>query len=67
MSRKKKVDMGYALRSWVTLNEVISDMTEAQLTRALQVERSNKKRKNVIRRLHQRLTRARTNRERGEL
>jgi arsenate reductase-like glutaredoxin family protein len=55
------------LASWRTLNEAIARLTEADLARLLRLERANKRRPMVIKRLHQRLNKLRVAREREEL
>lgn len=56
-----------ALRSWHILNKVIMEMTEAECTLALELERSNAHRAMIIRRLHQRVSVLRRKRERKAL
>ncbi len=63
--RKNKISI--ALKSWRSLNSVITQLTERELDRALSLERSNDRRPNVIKRLHQRLNRLRVNRELKQL
>jgi Lon protease-like protein len=55
------------LASWKKLNAKIAELTEAELTALLSIERANKRRAMVIRRLHQRLNKLRVTREREEL
>jgi hypothetical protein len=56
-----------ALASWRALNEIIGELSETEVAQLLVVERANKRRPNVVKRLHQRLTRLRMKRERAEL
>lgn len=46
--------VGHALRSWVHLNEVLKDLSLAEVGKALFLEEANKRRENVIKRLKQR-------------
>lgn len=55
------------LRSWRKLNETLLQLTEEEVEHLLAVERANKRRSMIIKRLHQRLNKLRTNRERKEL
>ena len=63
----KKPKSSSALVSWKVLNEKIAQLTESDLAQLLQLERANKRRPMVIRRLHQRLNKLRVAREREEL
>ena len=63
----KKPKSSSALASWKVLNEKIAQLTESDLAQLLQLERANKRRPMVIRRLHQRLNKLRVAREREEL
>ena len=57
-----------ALESWESLNEVLMDMTEDELKAALKREQgSETPRKEHLKRLHRRLGRMRSQREREEL
>jgi hypothetical protein len=55
------------LRSWHTLNEMIGELREDQLKELLQWEVSNKKRPDIVERLHQRYSTLVRDREREEL
>ena len=61
---KKNID---TLASWKKLNSKISSLTEKEIEELLQIERANKRRAMIIKRLHQRLTKLRTTREREQL
>ena len=61
---KKNID---TLVSWKKLNSKISSLTEKEIEELLQIERANKRRAMIIKRLHQRLTKLRTTREREQL
>ena len=67
MRKQNAPSVAQALRSWKALNEVLMKLDEPAVERALRIERSNKRRDNIIRRLHQRLSRLRAIRERDEL
>lgn len=56
-----------ALASWRQLNEEIAKLTEQDLVQLLRLESGGRRRRMVLRRLHQRLTRLRATRERREL
>lgn len=56
-----------ALASWRALNAQLAKLSEREVGRLLTVERANKRRPNILKRLHQRLTRLRAARERDEL
>jgi hypothetical protein len=53
--------------SWRALNDVLSNMTEADIWFMLEAERFGKKRASVLQRLHQRYSVLRVSRERIEL
>lgn len=55
------------LRSWKVLNKGLGKLTEEEVAKLLQTERTLKRRPMVIRRLHQRLSALRAKREREEL
>lgn len=55
------------LRSWHTLNEILVTLREDQVKELLDHELQNKRRPDVAERLHQRLTKLRTTRERLEI
>lgn len=69
MRRKKKStrDLAAMLESWVSLNDTLSALTEAELAALFVLERGGKNRASFVRRIHARLSRVRTNRERQEL
>jgi hypothetical protein len=67
MTTIRRVLLTEALRSWHALNQVILTLTEAELTKALELERANAHRAMVLRRLHQRLSVKRRVRERQAL
>lgn len=56
-----------ALVSWKTLNEVVMELDETELKKLLQTERANKRRSNMITRIHKRLTKLRSQRELKEM
>lgn len=56
---KSRDRVSHSLRSWVQLNEVIGLLTEAELVNALAIESANKRRKNMVKRLKQRLGKVR--------
>lgn len=64
---KKNWDNNQILTSWHSLNDVISKFTEKQLEKLLQVEHSNKRRPNMMKRIHQRFSILRNRRERREM
>lgn len=55
------------LKSWKTLNEVIHELREDQLKELIWWEMENKKRKDIVERLHQRYAKLAAAREREEL
>lgn len=55
------------LASWKKLNEQISKLAEKDLEGLLKIERANKRRAMIIKRLHQRINKLRVTREREEL
>lgn len=59
--------MTAALRNWVTLNAAIKSFSEKELQQMLAREQNGQRRKMIMRRLHQRLSRLRMLRERKEL
>lgn len=67
MKAPRRLLIKRALLSWRSLNEVITQLTEHELTLALQLERSNAHRTTLMRRLHQRLSVVRRARERRQL
>lgn len=67
MRKQSDPSVAEALRSWRALNRVLMELDEPAVERALRIERSNKRRPNIVKRLHQRLGRLRAKRERDEL
>lgn len=64
----KKIKRGaYTPLGWVELNERLGSMSEAQVRQLLEKERTGRRRATFLRRIHQRLTRLRANRERAAL
>lgn len=61
---KKNWDNDQVLTSWHSLNDVISKFTESQLEQLLEVEQANKRRSNMLKRIHQRMAKLRNRRER---
>ena len=55
------------LRSWASLNEVIGELREDQLKDLIHWELENKKRPDIVERLHQRFAKLASAREREEL
>lgn len=55
------------LKNWRTLNETLATLREDQVKELLDYEMANRKRKDMITRLHQRYTMLRAARERKEL
>jgi hypothetical protein len=55
------------LRSWKTLNEFIGELREDQLKELIWWEIENKKRQDIVLRLHQRYAKLASEREREEL
>lgn len=55
------------LKNWRTLNETLTTLREDQVKELLDYEMANRKRKDMITRLHQRYTMLRAARERKEL
>lgn len=51
--------IGHALRSWKTLNHVLMELTEAEVSQSLEAEEANRRRGNVLKRLRQRLAKIR--------
>lgn len=57
-----------ALSSWINLNEVLMEMTESELEKALEIERkADKPREQHLLILHRRLKKLQTQRERETL
>lgn len=55
------------LASWKKLNKQIAQLPESRVKALLEIERANKRRPMVLRRLHQRYSALRSKRERTEL
>ncbi len=55
------------LKSWHTLNEFLGDLREDQIKELIYWELENKRREDVIERLHQRYSKLVASREREEL
>ena len=55
------------LKSWKTLNEFIGELREDQIKELIFWEIENKKRPDIVTRLHQRYTKLASDREREEL
>jgi len=47
--------VAWCLRSWEKLNRRLRELTEAEVVKALMLEAANKRRKNMLHRLRQRL------------
>ena len=56
-----------ALTNWTKLNEVINQLSEAELKAALNIERKHQCRKNFLIRIHRKYCTVRGVRERAEL
>jgi hypothetical protein len=56
-----------ALNDWQSLNKMLSSFCEDQVAAMLEHERGDKKRKDVLKRLHQRVSKLRSAREWAEL
>lgn len=62
-----KDELDAALTSWHSINKVISEMSETDVRNALNRELVGSRRKDVTKRLHQRFTKLRAQREFDEL
>jgi hypothetical protein len=67
MENKMNKEMSDALISWPVLNKVINNFDELQLMVMMDTEKSGKRRKDILLRLHQRYSKLRNVRERAEL
>ena len=56
-----------ALNSWADLNKMLSMFREDQVKEMLEIELANRRRKDVVERLHQRYCKLRTARERKDI
>lgn len=61
------MDSQEALKSWESLNKVISGLSEDEIIGLMADEMLGKRRATMVRRLHERLTMVRAKRERAEL
>jgi Trp operon repressor len=56
-----------ALSSWADLNKILSMLREDQVKEMMEIELANRRRKDIVERLHQRYSKLRTARERKEI
>lgn len=56
-----------ALNSWADLNKMLGMFREDQIKEMMEIEMANRKRKDIVERLHQRYSKLRTARERKEI
>ena len=56
-----------ALKDWRTLNMFLASLTEAQLTAMIEFEKNNRRRGQLLKRMHQRFCKLRNEREWVEL